>query len=227
MTRPVLGRWPALAVASVALLTNANLRGQTPPPAPANPAAPAATPAGAQTEAAKTAGTTPPSKVAAAPVDSSKYKVGPADVLNILVWREPEFTGLFAVHADGKITLPLVGDLDVGEHTPVEIQEIVKNALTKYIVTPPNVTVTVQEVLSKRYFMDGLSARPGEYPLTVPTTVLEAISRSGGLQEFANQKHIYILRGSRRIPFNYKEVIKGKRMSQNIELQPNDHIVVP
>ncbi|MBV9081731.1 MAG: polysaccharide biosynthesis/export family protein [Acidobacteriaceae bacterium] len=226
MIQRVFGSSSLLGLLSLVCLYPAFLAAQetqppTPTPAPASPAVPG------QKEAPKPAEVTPQTKGAGAPVDSSKYKVGPADILNILVWREPSFSGLFAVHSDGKITLPLVGDLDVGGHTPVEIQDTVKDALTKYIVSPPNVTVTVQEVLSKRYYMDGLSARPGEYALTTPTTVLEAISRAGGLQDFANAKRIYILRGSRRIPFNYKEVIKGKNLKQNIELQPDDHIVVP
>jgi len=163
---------------------------------------------------------------AGAPVDSNAYKVGPADVLNIQVWREAEFSGPVAVHEDGKITLPLVGDLAAGGKTPIQIQDIIAQALTKYVVKPL-VTVTVQAVGSKQYYMDGEVARPGEYSLVVPTTILEAISKAGGLQEFANQKHIYILRGDKRIYFNYKDVLRGKHMEQNIQLQSGDHIVVP
>ncbi|MGA8028152.1 MAG: polysaccharide biosynthesis/export family protein [Bryobacteraceae bacterium] len=180
-----------------------------------------ATPPG-QTKPAPNA---PPSG-AGAPVDSNAYKVGPADVLNIRVWNEPQFSGPVAVHEDGKITLPLVGDLPAGGKTPVEIQDIIAQALTKYVVKPL-VTVTVQEVGSKKYYMDGEVTHPGEYPLVVPTTILEAISKAGGLQEFANSKHIYILRGDKRIYFNYKDVLRGKRMEQNIPLQSGDHIVVP
>lgn len=168
---------------------------------------------------------TPPAG-AAAPVNSSSYKVGPGDILNIDVWHQPEFSGLYTVHSDGKITLKLVGDLDAGSRTPDQIQESVAKALLKYVKNPL-VTVTVQEVFSKKYYMDGLTNRPGEYQLTTPTTILEAISRAGGLQEFANPKKIYILRGDKRIPFNYKEVIRGKNLAQNIQLQPGDHIVVP
>jgi polysaccharide export outer membrane protein len=161
-----------------------------------------------------------------APVDSNAYKVGAADILNIRVWNEPEFSGPVAVHQDGQFTLPLVGDLPAGGKTPVEIEQIVTKALTKYVVKPL-VTVTVQEVGSKRYYMDGEIARPGEYPLVVPTTILEAISKAGGLQEFANPKKVYVLRGDKRIPFNYKDVLHGKHMDQNILIQPGDHIVVP
>ena len=164
--------------------------------------------------------------VGGAPVDSNKYKIGPSDVLLIRVWAEPEFSGPVAVHQDGKFTLPLVGDLDAGGKTPNEVQEIVASALKKY-VTKPLVTVTVQDVGSKRYYMDGLIARPGEYALITPTTVLEAISKAGGVGEFANQKKIYVLRGNKRIYFNYHDVLRGKHMDQNIAIQPGDHIVVP
>jgi polysaccharide export outer membrane protein len=154
------------------------------------------------------------------------FKVGPEDILKIIVWREPDFTGLYTVHSDGKITLPLVGDLQAGGLTAEEIQKRVTDALSK-LIQKPNVTVTVQEILSQKYYMDGLINRPGEYHLTAPTTVLEAISIAGGLREFANEKKIYVLRGDQRIPFNYKDVIKGKNLAQNIQLQSGDHVIVP
>ena len=200
-------------------------RQQTVPPTQSSPAA-----AQAQTPppSANVQNKPPQSAVAAAagaPVDSSTYKIGPGDVLSIQVWNEAAFTRPVVVHQDGKFTLPLVGDLEAGNKTPVEVQDIVAKALTKYVVKPL-VTVTVQEVGSKKYYMDGLIARSGEYPLVVPTTILEAISKAGGLQDFANQKKIYVLRGSQRIPFNYKDVIRGKNMKQNILLEPGDHVVV-
>ncbi|MFL6354014.1 MAG: polysaccharide biosynthesis/export family protein [Bryobacteraceae bacterium] len=167
-----------------------------------------------------------PQRSAGAPVDSGSFKVGASDVLNIRVWHEQEFSGPVSVHPDGKITLPLVGDLAVGGMTPSQIEQVTAQALTKYVVKPL-VTVTVQEVLSKKYYLDGQVARSGEYPLVAPTTVLEALSRAGGLRDFANEKKIYILRGDSRIPFNYKEVIHGKRMEQNIQLEPGDHVIVP
>ncbi len=162
----------------------------------------------------------------AAAVDSSSYKVESPDTLNIKVWHEQDFSGTYSVHPDGKITLPLIGDIQAGGKTPVEIEKIVKEALAKYVVNPL-VTVTVQDVLSKRYYMDGEINRPGEYALVSPTTVLEAISKAGGLAGFANAKKIYVLRGDQRIPFNYKDVIHGKHLDENIQLQPGDHIVTP
>lgn len=195
---------------------------------------PAQSSGGTQTQAPPATGAAPDAKpstspagpAGGAPVSSTDYKVGPSDVLTIRVWGEPEFSGPVAVHQDGKFTLPLVGDLQGGGKTPVEIQEIVAAALKKMVVKPL-VTVTVQEVGSKKYYLVGQVAHAGEYPLVVPTTVLEAIDKSGGLTDFANTKHIYILRGNQRIPFNYKDVHKGKNMDQNILLEPGDHLYVP
>jgi polysaccharide biosynthesis/export protein len=161
-----------------------------------------------------------------APVDTSTYKIGPQDSLRVVVWREQDFSGIYTVHSDGKITLPLVGDIQAGGLTAEEVGKNITTALSKLIVKPL-VTVTVQQVLSKKYYMDGEIGRPGEYPLAAPTTVLEAISLAGGLRDFANGKKIYILRGSERLKFNYKDVIKGKNLEQNIPLQSGDHIVVP
>ncbi len=122
------------------------------------------------------------------------------------------------------ITLPLVGDLKAGGMTPLQVQDEITKSLTKYVLHPL-VTVTVQQVGSKKYYLDGQVARPGEYPLVVPTTVLEAISKAGGLGAFANPRHVYILRGTRQIKFNYKDVLRGKNMSQNILLKDGDHVV--
>jgi len=161
-----------------------------------------------------------------ASVDTNTYKVGPADVLMVKVWNEDKFTGPVVVHQDGKITLPLVGDLDAGGFTPHEIETTITKALSKEL-KKPIVTVTVQAVESKKYYLDGEVNHPGEFLLDRPTTILEAISKAGGLQDFANKKKIYVLRGDKKIPFNYKEVINGKNMAQNIPLEPGDHIFVP
>lgn len=161
-----------------------------------------------------------------AAVDSNTYKVGPADVLMIKVWNEEKFTGQVVVQQNGKITMPLVGDIPAGDTTPKDVEVAVAKALTKYVVKPL-VTVTVVTVESKKYYLDGLVNHPGEYALAVPTTILEAISKSGGLQDFANKKKIYVLRGDKKIPFNLKDVMNGKNMEQNIHLEPGDHIVVP
>jgi len=224
MNRYLFRRAPHFVSACVLSHFALILSAQEPPAQPATPpSAPVQTAPSQSTPKDPTKTSTVPG--AGAPVDSSKYKIGPGDVLLIRVWDENAFTGPVAVHEDGKITLLLVGDLNVGGKTPIEAQGIVADALRKYVHNPL-VTVTVQDVGSKRYFLDGLANRPGEYPLVTPTTVLEAISRAGGLNEFANTKKIYILRGNKQIRFNYHDVIRGKNMDQNILLQSGDHIVV-
>lgn len=223
----------AALLASVAIAAAAQNSSQNPPPAAdqAQPAPPQSQPQPPAQPSEQPGATAPEPKnasgpTAGAPVDSNTYKIGPADVLYIRVWGEQEFSGPVSVHQDGQITLPLVGDLPAGGKTPNDVQQIVAKALTKFVVKPL-VTVTVQNVESKKYYMDGMIAKPGEYLLITPTTVLEAISKAGGLQEFGNGKKIYILRGSERIPFNYKDVLHGKNMAQNIQVQPGDHVVVP
>ncbi len=215
----ILGLWTLFSVVFVAAAQQTPVG---PPPASQPQQAPAPPPAEHGAEGKNV----PAPSTAGAPVDSNSYKIGPADILNIRVWNEPEFSGPVAVHQDGKFTLPLVGDLQAGGNTPSQVEQTVTKALGKFVVHPL-VTVTVQQVESKKYYMDGRIARPGEYPLVVPTTILEAISKAGGIQEFGNQKKIYVLRGDQRIPFNYKDVVRGKHMEQNIELKPGDHVVVP
>jgi polysaccharide export outer membrane protein len=157
---------------------------------------------------------------------AADYKIGPADVLKIEVWGEDKYSGLFTVDQDGKFVYKLAGELQAGGLTREEVRANVEKALTKYLVKP-RVEVTVQDVESKKYYLNGMVNHPGEYLLAVPTTILQAISKAGGLQDFANQKKIYILRGSTKIPFNYKEVSQGKRMEQNVLLQPGDQVFVP
>jgi polysaccharide export outer membrane protein len=167
-----------------------------------------------------------PATGAAAPVDSNGYTVESPDILNVKVWHEPDFDCVCSVHPDGKITMPLIGDIEAGGKTPAAIEKSIKEALAKY-VKDPLVTVTVQNVLSKKYYMDGEVNHPGEYELVSRTTILEAISKAGGLAAFASEKKIYVLRGDKKVPFNYKEVIHGKKLEQNVVLEPNDHVVVP
>lgn len=166
-----------------------------------------------------------PVEGAAAPVDPSTYRIGPEDVLQIRVWRENELSGQFVVRPDGRITLPLAGELTVNELTPAEVQQKVADLYGKF-VNKPEVSVSLARVGSKKYYLVGMVLRTGTFPLVVPTTVLEAINSAGGFQEFANKKKIVILRGNERLKFNYEEVIKGKNMAQNIQIQNGDHIIV-
>jgi polysaccharide export outer membrane protein len=130
------------------------------------------------------------------------------------------------VRPDGKITMPLIGEIQAAEQTPLQLTQNVAGLLAKYI-NNPDVTVFVTEVRSKKYYIDGEVNRPGFFPLVTPTTVLEALSRSGGFKDFANEKKIRILRAGKIHFFNFKEVTNGKHLEQNIPVENGDHIIVP
>jgi polysaccharide export outer membrane protein len=167
----------------------------------------------------------PSSDAPGLPVDPKAYKLGPEDVIAIRVWRDNELTGQYVVRPDGKITLPLAGEVAVQDKTLVEVQNQVIELYSKFI-NRPEISVSLTRVGSKKYYLVGKLLRTGVFPLVVPTTVLEAINGSGGFQEFANQKKVTILRGNKRIYFNYNDVIRGKNTEQNIMVENGDHIVV-
>lgn len=160
------------------------------------------------------------------PVDPGKYVIGGEDVISIQTWRHPEFSFNMAVRPDGKVGIPLVGEMQVAGLTPDQFRKNYATAIGDFVKNP-EVFVVVLEVRSKKYFVDGEVNRPGEYPLIGPTRILEALSRSGGFREFANRKKISILRGTQTFRFNWEEVIRGKKMEQNILLESGDHIVIP
>ncbi len=159
-------------------------------------------------------------------VDIHRYLIGPQDVLYIQVWREPDFTRQVVVRPDGKISMPLIGEVEAAGLTPEQCATKVRESLTK-LINNPDVSISVLSVNSKRYYIDGEVYRPGLYRLVTPTTVLEALSEAGGFRDFANTKKIRILRGGQTLQFNYKEVSHGKKMDQNVYLQNGDHIIVP
>jgi len=159
------------------------------------------------------------------------FVIGSNDHLTIDVWNEPEISRSISVRSDGRISLPLAGELQAAGKTPLQLEQDIAAKLLSYI-TKPEVTVIVEQINSQRFNILGQVAKPGTYPLTAPTTVLDAIAGAGGFRDFAKQKGVYVLRhapsGSElRIPFNYKDVIKGKNSAQNIQIQPNDTVVVP
>jgi polysaccharide export outer membrane protein len=172
---------------------------------------------------------TPPQRVANVPSDS--YVIGAEDQLNINVWKEPEMSKVVPVRPDGMISLPLLGDIRATGYTPLQLQEQITTQLKK-LIADPQVTVIVVEVHSLTFNVVGEVQKPGYYPLTRRMTVLDAIALSSGFKDFAKTKKIYILRTDAsgkqvRLPFNYKDVIKGKNSQENIELQPRDTVVVP
>jgi polysaccharide export outer membrane protein len=162
----------------------------------------------------------------AAPVDPNSYIVGAEDRLRIRVWREPDVSGDVIVRPDGKITLPLIGELLASGKTPAALSATVAEKLGEFL-NRPEVMVQVVSIRSKKYYITGQVNRTGAFPLVVPTTVLEALSGAGGFQQWAKRKKIAVLRGNERYKFNYNEVIQGKKMGQNIYLENGDHIIVP
>jgi polysaccharide export outer membrane protein len=159
------------------------------------------------------------------------FVIGNDDHLMINVWNEPEISRSIPVRSDGKISLPLAGELQAAGRTPLQLERDIAAKLLSYL-TKPEVTVIVEQINSQKFNILGQVAKPGSYSLTSETTVLDAIAKAGGFRDFAKQKGIYVLRhtsngGELRLPFNYKEVIKGKNTTQNIQLQPNDTIFVP
>ncbi len=162
--------------------------------------------------------------------DDPTYKIGAQDVLRIDVWREDQLTRTVPVRPDGKITLPLLNDVQAVGLTPMELAGVISDGLKKFI-TNPQVTVSVSEINSRRIYVNGEVNKSGAYQLLPHMTVLQALSGSGGFTAFARVKKIYVLRAENgkpvKIPFNYKDAITGKNPEQNIELQPGDVVVVP
>ena len=170
---------------------------------------------------------TPAQPQATAAADPS-YKIGPQDVLRVDVWKETEISRAVPVRPDGKISLPLLNDVQAAGLTATELAGNITEGLKKFI-TSPQVTVTVMEINSRRVYVTGEVTRPGAYPLLPNMTALQALTSGGGFTQFANTKKIYILRNENgkqvRHPFNYKEVLKGN--AEDFPLLPGDTIVVP
>jgi polysaccharide export outer membrane protein len=161
----------------------------------------------------------------------SSFVIGNDDVLAINVWKEPDVSRSVPVRSDGKISLPLVGEVQASGRTPLQLEQEIAQQLKSY-VAEPEVTVIVQQINSQKFNILGMVNRPGSFPLTNSPTVLDAIAVAGGFRDFAKQKSIYVLRQNSdgtqsRLPFNYKEVVKGQNGAQNVKLQPRDTIVVP
>jgi len=213
MTMTKTGRrfWrTGLIAASAFLLISGNLWAQ------AGYAAPAAQNADASSQAK--------------PHDDS-FVIGNDDVLAINVWKEPDISRSIPVRSDGKISLPLVGEVQAAGRTPLKLEVEIASRLKNYI-SEPEVTVIVQQINSQKFNILGQVNRPGTFVIANSLTVLDAIALAGGFRDFAKQKSIYVLRQNAdgtqtRMPFNYKEVIKGQNPAQNIKLQPRDTIVVP
>lgn len=159
------------------------------------------------------------------------YVIGAGDLLAINVWKETELTRTVLVRPDGRISLPLVGELQAGGRTAAQLQAEITDKLSSFI-SHPQVNVIVQEIKSRSFNVVGKVVKPGEFVLIRPTTVLDGVAQAGGFLEFAKTTKIYVLRRlsdgtTSMLPFNYKKVIKGQGLEQNVLLLPGDTIVVP
>jgi polysaccharide export outer membrane protein len=163
------------------------------------------------------------------PQSNGSYVIGPDDQLHVSVWKEPDLTNTMPVRADGMISLPLLNDVQAAGLTPMQLAASISEKLKKYI-TDPHVTVEVTQMNSQRIYVTGEVLHPGAINRTPDMTVLQALA-TAGFSQFANTKGIYVLRteGGKqtKIPVNYKKLVKGDNMQQNIVLKPGDTIVVP
>jgi polysaccharide export outer membrane protein len=158
------------------------------------------------------------------------YVIGPDDILGIVFWREKDMSADVTVRPDGKISLPLLNDIQASGLTPEQLRLNVTEVANR-LVEQPTVSVVVKTINSRKVFITGQVAKPGPYPLGAPTTVLQLIATAGGLHEYAESKKIIIIREENgktsTSPFNYKDVVEGKNLKQNIELKPGDTVIVP
>lgn len=172
---------------------------------------------------------TTPSALGAPFTPGPPYRIGLGDVLRIAVWKEPDFSATLQVRSDGKISLPLLNDIDAVGSTPMELAAFLRDKLKKY-VDDPRVTVIVSQAKSQVIFMVGEVGRHGAMPLTPNMTVLEALITAGPTT-FANTKKIYVLRVENgvehKLPVNYKQLVKGRNINRNLVLKPGDLVVVP
>jgi polysaccharide export outer membrane protein len=169
-----------------------------------------------------------PAAQAPAPLDA-EYHIGPGDKLRIEVYKDPQLSQSVQVRPDGKITLPLLGDIEATDRTPLELRDSISKSLKEYI-TNPTVTVIVVEALASRVYVMGEVTHPGTMELHGPTTILQALAMAGGFKEFANTKDVKVLRpkggtGVETIHFNYKDVLTGE--AKPFYLRSGDTIVVP
>ena len=204
-----------LLAIGVMLCSAANLNARSRQDKPAQAEKPADAAAAAQVKAAN---------------EDPGYKIGTEDLLTINVWKEADISRSVPVRPDGKISLPLLNDVQAAGLTPTQLAASIREGLKKYM-SEPEVTVIVTAVNSRKVYVMGEVSHPGPFPLLSGMTVLQALANAGTFTQFANVKGIYVLRNENgkqvKLPFNYKAVVKGQNEQQNIELKPGDTIVVP
>ncbi len=185
-----------------------------------------------QAERVQSKQSVPPSDTPSDPANAnSRYVIGPGDLLAINVLHEPEVSQKVPVRMDGKITMPLIGEIQANGMMPDSLQAAITEKLHEFI-KDAEVTVVVEEMKSRQFNVMGEVQHPGSFPLLRPTRVLDALAQAGGFRDFARVTKVHVLRRTPQgttvtLPFNYKEVTQGKNDSQNIELQAGDTVIVP
>ncbi len=158
------------------------------------------------------------------------YRIGPDDVLTIVFWRDKDMSGDVIVRPDGKISVPLLNDIDAAGLTPEQLRERLEAGAAK-LVRDPKATVVVRQVNSLKVFITGEVTKPGGYAISGRMTVLQLIAMAGGLLEYADREHIVVVRNENgaqtSFRFNYKDVSQQKHVNQNMELRPGDTVLVP
>lgn len=205
--------------------------GATPAPKPAGSDATARTPSGLRSPVAGGNAQAQPGESsvqdAAVPAD---YVIGPDDELQVVFWQEKDLSAEVVVRPDGRISLPLINEVQAAGSTPSQLRTAIMQAASRF-VTDPSLTIFVKTINSRKVFVMGMVGRPGPYPLNDSMTVLQMLATAGGLAEFAKADEIVIMRTeqgqTKSFKFNYKDVRKGKNLQQNIALKPGDTIVVP
>jgi polysaccharide biosynthesis/export protein len=192
------------------------------PPVSLSPAMPVTSPPADPAKMAES-GSTKPANVA---IDVNTFVLGVEDQITVSMWDEPKFNGNYTIRPDGMINMPLIGEIQAVGLTPMQLQDAINKAALTQLKTP-RCTVNVVGVHSKRVYFDGDGIAPGAMDLAIPMHLLEAISARGGFKDFADKKHIKILRdGKSFMTVNYKDLISGKHPESNIMLQDKDHVIV-
>jgi polysaccharide biosynthesis/export protein len=162
--------------------------------------------------------------------DPGSYVIGSGDVLEILIWKEQDLTREVIVRLDGKITFPMLDDIQAARRTPLQLKNIIQEKLSEF-VEAPSVTVSLKASGSQKFYILGEVAHTGEYPLVKDLTVLQAFALAGGFTEWASKKEIVLFReengAQKTIRINYKEIANAKDFSQNVQIKANDTIIVP
>ena len=163
--------------------------------------------------------------------DALEYKIGIGDILEIVTWKEPDFSrDKVLVRTDGKISFPLLDDVQAATLTPTQLKKNIEAKLKAY-VSAPNVTVTIKDPASQKFYILGEVVKTGEYPLTKNLTVLQAFALAGGFTQWASKKEIILFRNEKGkekvIQINYKDIVNNKDFRQNVKIQADDTIIVP